>query len=246
MTGEIDDPDAGTLVLKKGEQILDGKSALVFIRATNIQGGFSTCAHNRVSFTLALARAALESQGIGFATIVGEAAKYVETDYTAQNLLDLGEVFRPLESATVYQTVVPYSVPAAGNDDPSYTVAANDWERMREVFVNGEDPSKIDDYLNQIDTQGTTVEIRNGAGINGAAARLGQTLEQFGYDVLGVGNTQEGIVYPETLIVYTDTSYADAAKVLMGELGVGRIVNGGDFYSSEAKIIVIIGADWTF
>ena len=89
-----------------------------------------------------------------------------------------------------------------------------------------------------------TVEVRNGTSTAGAAAKLGEFLSGSGYEVIGVGNTDDGTIYPETLVVYTDQGSEGAAKAIVEDMGSGRVVNGGDFYSSQADVIAIIGLDW--
>jgi len=76
------------------------------------------------------------------------------------------------------------------------------------------------------------------------AAGLAKTLEGEGYQVGPVGNTGDGIIYPETLIVYKDEAMRPAARAISGEMGGGRIINGGDFYSFSTDVLVIIGRDW--
>jgi hypothetical protein len=90
-----------------------------------------------------------------------------------------------------------------------------------------------------------TVEVRNGTSTVGAAATAGNTLTEAGYVVEGVGNVDDSTVYPETLVIYTDDTMSGAAKAVVRDLHNGRVVDGGDFYSSDSDIIVIIGLDWT-
>ena len=108
----------------------------------------------------------------------------------------------------------------------------------------GEDPNAIDSTAEGVDPDMVTVEVRNGTNTAGAAAKLGEMLAGYGYEILGVGNTDDGTIYPETLIVYTNGESEGAAKAIVAEMGSGRVVNGGDYYSSDADVIAIIGLDW--
>lgn len=245
ITEEIDDPRAGTRVVMVGDESLDGAESIVVLRATNFAGGFETTAKNRVAFTMQVLRQSLGTEGLDFASIVGEASKYISTDLTTSDLLSLGEVLKPVQDITVYQAILPYyetSDPLSGQ--ASYSSKSEAWLQMAERFRAGEDPSQGDSDAQSVNKAGVTVEVRNGTITNGAAAKLAESLKGFGYQITDVGNADGGVIYPETLIVYTDPAYEGAAKAVIGDMGVGRAVNGGDYYSSDAQVIAIIGKDW--
>ncbi len=245
VTEEVDDPRAGNIVISSGEQVLDGKRALVFLRSTNYADGFAKTAANRVDFTLSLLRSSLESSGLSFASIVGEASKYINTDLTTTDLLSLGEGLRPLDGMIIYECMLPtYESKDGESGGLVCNLYKSQWEALKELVEIGRDPKTLDSSVDSVDPSTVTVEVRNGTQMSGAAAKLGEILTQFGYKVTGVGNTDDGTIYPETLIVYTDPAYEGAAKAIVRDVGSGRIVNGGDFYSSSANVIAIIGADY--
>ena len=238
---EVDDPAAGIVVLARGERKLTGEEALVFLRATNFAGGFETASLNRIDFTVALGKRALSSQGFDFATILGDLGRYVSTDYTASGLMALGDALRPVEELTVYEAVM------AGHTSANSGLFVYDdeaWKALMDVVRRGDDPLTADALGTAVNTSAVTVEVRNGSQSTGMAANLAEALEAEGYQVEGVGNTGDGIVYPETLIVYKDEAVRPAARAISGEMGGGRIINGGDFYSFSTDVLVIIGRDW--
>lgn len=242
---EVDDPRAGTRVVMVGDESIDGDEALVVLRAMNFAGGFETTASNRVSFTMQLVRQALDTQGLDFAAIVGEASEYVSTDLSTSDLLSLGSELRPVDEITVYQSVIPYYESSdAFSDEVRYTYREKALNEMMERFRAGEDPVHADSDATSVEKGDVTVEVRNGTLTNGAGARLAESLEGFGYRITDVGNTDDGVVYPETLIVYTSPEYEGAAKAIIRDMGAGRAVNGGDYYTSQADVIAIIGKDW--
>ncbi len=242
---EVDDPTAGTKVIFAGDQTLTGEEAVVFLRATNMKGGFASCAKNRMDFTLDLALGTLDSTGLGFANAVSEASKFIYTDMTASDLLALGDALRPSSDIVTYECVIPY-YEKQSSDGVSvvYEIVSKMWKEMLEQIEAGEDPQIEEQTTAMVDRAGTSVEVRNGTTTVGAAAKLGEKLAGFGYTITKVGNTDDNTIYPETLIVYTSPDYADAAKAIVSDIGAGRVVNGGDFYSSDAKVIAIIGLDW--
>lgn len=245
VTQEIDDPRAGHFVIATGMQTLDASHALTYIRAMNLQGGFESTARNRVAFTKALLARALDSAGLGFANIVSSASSYIETDLTTSDLLSLGETLRPFSEITVFECVTPYTTMKSVRDDTIVTsLSRAEWTAMMEAVRTTGDPGTIGSNAVVVNESEVTVEVRNGTSINGAAASLANMLTQLGYNITGTGNTGDGITYPETLVVYTDKAYEDAAKAIVREVGIGRVVNGGDFYASDAGVIAIVGADW--
>lgn len=243
---EADDPRAGHVVVDAGKQVLDGQQALVFIRATNLQGGFETTAENRAAFTRALLAKALGAEGLGLANVVSDASTYIDTDFTTSDLLSRGELLRPFDDVTVLECSTPYTTTRSVRDDSVVnSLSKAEWSSMMESVRQTGDPGATGSAAaSSVDESEVTVEVRNGTSINGAAASLANMLAQLGYQIIGTGNTGDGITYPETLVVYTDAAYEDAAKAIVREVGIGRVVNGGDFYSSEAGIIAIVGADW--
>ena len=102
----------------------------------------------------------------------------------------------------------------------------------------------VDASGDALNTAAVSVEIRNGAASTGMAAKLSEALVAEGYKVEDVGNTDDGTIYPETLVIYKDEAYEGACKAILNEMGGGRIINGGDFYSFDTNVLVIIGRDW--
>ncbi len=245
LASDVDDPRAGYEVVPAGTERLTGDQALVFLRAANVAGGRDAMYRDRMQFTLDLAEDAAMSDGLDFANAVGEASKYIYTDWTASDLLALGSALKPFEELKVYQCIVPYVTSnAAGADTVLYERQSKSWQAMLARIEAGEDPNAIDSTAEGVDPDMVTVEVRNGTNTAGAAAKLGEMLAGYGYEILGVGNTDDGTIYPETLIVYTNGESEGAAKAIVAEMGSGRVVNGGDYYSSDADVIAIIGLDW--
>lgn len=242
LSEQVDDPRAGTMVLDAGAQTLDGQGSLVFLRAENFSEGFEAASQNRVTFMCALLSRALSSEGLELAGLVGEAGSYLSCDMTASELIALGDAMRPIDELTVYVCSVPgYET---DGEQPVFELYESSWDEMVARFVAGEDPTVSDSSASGVNPAEVTVEIRNGAGTTGAAARLSEMLEAVGFEVEGVGNVDDNTVYPETLIIYKDEAYEGAAKAVMQATSGGRVIDGGDFYTFEANVLVIIGKDW--
>lgn len=236
---EVDDPAAGTLYLQAGEQTLDARAVLTLLRASNFSGGVSGQAENRSSVMLAMAASALSSEGLSFASELANMADNVQTSWSSSELMSLADAMRPLDTATVYCALVPGY--ASGE---YYVDSTARWEVMLENLQAGNDPNAQTAASTDFDHAAVAVEVRNGGGVTGAGAKMGELVTACGYQLAEVGNTDDNTVYPETLIIYKDAAYADVADALVSELGAGRVVNGGDFYAFETNLLVIVGKDW--
>ena len=85
--------------------------------------------------------------------------------------------------------------------------------------------------------------MRNGAGITGAASQMADQLRAGGFNVADIGNT-DSPVYDETLVIYKDPAFEQAAQSVASALTSGRVVNGGDYYTFDTDVLVVLGADW--
>ena len=236
---ELDDPRAGTLYLQAGEQTLDSNGVITLLRASNFAGGYADQAANRIAVFMQLASAALSAEGLSFASELAKMADSVQASWSSSALMNLGEIFRPLDTVTVYTAVVP-----GYESGGSYVDSTAKWKTMMANIQAGHDPHAENPAIADVDRSGVLVEIRNGGGVTGAGAKMGEILTGFGYQVGEIGNTDDGTTYPETLVVYKDSAFAAAAEAIVKDAGAGRVVNGGDFYTFESNILVVVGKDW--
>ena len=240
---EVDDPRASTVFIETGEQVLDARQSLAFLRATNYADGVQRQAANQMAFSLSLAAETLSSEGIGFAARLADMAEWVETDWTSSQIMALGDALRPLEDAAVYQAMLPGRL-TDRDGSARYVVNDEEWAAMMDAVRAGSSPLSPAEALAALDRTAVTVEIRNGGGVTGAGAKMGEILTADGYQVTDIGNANDGGVYTETLVVYKDPAYEAAAKAIVSDVGAGRVVNGGDFYTFKDNVLVMVGQDW--
>ncbi len=244
LSEEVDDPRAGIHVLAAGSQTLEGAQALTLLRAANYSDAMGMQAKMRALFTVNLAERATSGEGLSFPSVIADGAPFVSTDWTSGQLISLGDALSPLTEATVYAAVVPGRLTTSDDGEETYEVSDEDLAAMMEAVNAGNSPESFEGNLANVDRSLVTVEVRNGSGIQGAAARCGELLTSAGYDVKSVGNVDDGTVYPETLVIYKDEAFEIAAKAIVSDLSAGRVVNGGDFYAFDINVLVIIGTDW--
>lgn len=241
VAAEVDDPRAGTAVLYAGDTVLDGEQALVLLRAMNYAQPFEGASRNRIDFFMAFVDRALTANGIEFAALVGDLGDYVNTDYTANELIDLADRMRPADTITVYEGTVPGHVSLSTG---KYVYSDEGWAALAEALREGDDPAHVGDLDPDAPNSGITVEVRNGSGSTGMAARMGELLAADGFVVTGTRNSDDGTIYTETLVIHEDAATEGEAKTVQAAIDCGRIVEGGDFYSFDADVLVIIGLDW--
>jgi hypothetical protein len=194
---------------------------------------------------LAIVAAANQNSGAGLATLVSGVSDYITTDFSTSKIVSLSDTFGNLVQQNAYTCVVAGYETTDSAGTRVYVTSDAEWASMLENFTLGLDPNTVDSAIESVVPQNTTVEVRNGAGITGAGAQMQSILAAAGFNVTGVGNTTDGATYPETLVVYTNSEYENQAKAVVAALGCGRTVNGGDYYSSSAQVIAIVGVDWS-
>lgn len=241
IAAEVDDPRAGTIVMMAGDATVNGQQALVLLRGMNYSEPFEGAARNRMDFFMAFATRALTAGGIDFVSLVGDIGDYVNTDYTSNDLIDLADRMRPIDTMTVYEGIVPGHTSWSSG---KYVYNDELWAAMCEAFRAGEDPSLVTAHEENASSNGISVEVRNGSGATGMASRMAEVLIDDGFTVTKTGNSDDGTLYAETLVIHKTEATASEAQTVQAAIGAGRVVEGGDFYNFDGDVLVIIGIDW--
>ena len=100
-----------------------------------------------------------------------------------------------------------------------------------------------DNTTQTVDRSSFEITVKNGGGITGGATQVSNILTEAGFTVAEVGNA-EAYVYTETLVVYLDSQYLPAAQDVLKTLGIGRVIDGTNFYLFDTEILVMVGSDW--
>ena len=240
---EIDDPQAGSVYLPAGQQQIDGAGALTMVRATNLSGGVRQMESNRIEVLRALSVKLLSLDPLGFFALIDRLPGCLRTDEST------GEVNHLVTSMA---SVAPESVSGAmlPGDDISrdgiviYRVDEDTWGDYLTSMGQGQAPVVVQEAAPEVDPSAFTVFVKNGSGVSGAAASISESLEDRGFNVEGIGNTDIE-AYDETLVVYAADEFQDAAQSVAQQLGVGRVISDyADFYHLETDVLVIVGRDW--
>ncbi len=196
----------------------------------------------QIAFMTAVLDKALGDESANLPGYLSDLAADVAVSWDASQMLALGEAFTPFGEATVTGTIVPGRMATEGGKT-SYLITDNTWQMVLDNVKNGRDPNAIEGS-DQLDLAKITVTVRNGCLVDGQAGRMRDVLLETGFDVTGIGNVDDGALYKETFVIYHDDKFAIAAQVALADIGVGRAFDGGDFYTFDTDLLVIVGTDW--
>lgn len=240
---EVDDSEAGVEYLSTGTQVLSGSQALTFMRASNFTSGVQMQMENQTMFLCALGKKLLESSGLERMSVMEAFAAHIKTTLTAQKLSSLADVFQGIDTESLECGKVPGF---AGIDENTgeqfYYYSSDTWKALMGAMNSGSSMAEIE-AIGAIDPSSFTITVRNGSGLTGAASTITGILEEAGYRVSETGNA-DSYVYDETLVVYHDSAYREAAMSVVETLGVGRAVASNGFYTFNTDVLVVFGSDW--
>ncbi|MGB9607375.1 MAG: LCP family protein [bacterium] len=216
--------------LKKGYQHLNGYQAMGFVRFRHEAMGDLARIKRQQRFILALLQK-IHSPAVlpHLLSLLREIYRNVETNFTLSDLLFLAKKYRN-ELPTVETAVLP-GKPQTINGVSYYLPDSDNLQFIAERMLN---PSAGKE-------SGPTVEVLNGGGIPGAAAKAAGKLSQLGFDVVYIGNADSFSNPKTTVIVHTD-GLNEAAKILKQTLGCGEIKK--DRNMGKADFTVILGKDF--
>lgn len=86
-----------------------------------------------------------------------------------------------------------------------------------------------------------TVEVLNGAGINGLAGRVSSTLEGKGFSATAA--TADSFDYTTTRVIYVGDANKAKAEAVAETLGVDSVRADDGTYAGTADVVVVLGAD---
>jgi LCP family protein required for cell wall assembly len=239
-----DCPQDGLVIhLKPGYQHLTGYKAMGYVRyrLSNIPGKGGTdfdrakrqqklikamiAQKLRVTNLPALYRAGREVYGC------------VQTNLSWRELLDLARFMRELQPGALKTLTLPGDDARIGG--VYYCVLnADEYQQMMaeaESFLRGSGAG---------DAEPTRVEVLNGSGVAGAAARTADKLKAQGFVVVRVGNAPTA-EHEQTTVLYRGDMQAEAERVVKA-LGAGTVQadsGAGDAPPGTAQVQVTIGRD---
>ncbi len=86
-----------------------------------------------------------------------------------------------------------------------------------------------------------TVEVLNGAGVDGLAGRVAASLSNKGFSTTAA--TADSMDYSTTRIIYVGSENQAKAQAIAETLGLSNVVADDGTYAGEANVVVVLGAD---
>lgn len=239
---EIDDPMAGPVYIASGEQTLDESQILTFLRATNLKDGLEAQASNQTAFMTQLALDVLDGGAWSFMRHLDSLDGAFSTDVKMKDAEAIAKALRGATADCVQGALIP-GYERTSDGKTQYICSNGAVAEMLERVDQGLPLIQEDEGNVAVDPGSFTITVRNGSGVTGGATEISETLTNYGYNVTEVGNT-DTYAYTETLVIYTDSAFADACEVVVDSLGSGRVVNGAGFYTFDTDVLVVLGSDW--
>lgn len=241
---EVDDPNAGALYIPAGTQLLDGQGVLTLCRALNFADGDEVRAENQRNVVFALAEKLLDTNALSVVSLLDTIAPTVKTDYSASDAMGLIDSLRGIDFSQMHAVRMPgYSITDSSNGNEYFVASGDEWTAMLAALEEGKDPIPPKAEGPRVDPASFKITVRNGSGMTGGAQQMADTLAAGGFVVAETGNAAQ-YAYTETLVVYQDNAFKDAAESVVEHLGVGRAIASNGFYTFETDVLVVLGKDW--
>lgn len=250
---EVDDPRAGDVYIPHGEQTLGSAQLATALRATNYTDGLSGQARVQCRVIAAIMEKLASGQSpLTDAALLDSISGDASTDLDSQQAMDLASAFTGLSAGSIAFFEVPGDE-IQRDGKTVFSAWSDGWTALMaglgaDASAEGQQPAATKDadvgaQTVNIDPASFTITVRNGAGITGAASQMADQLRAGGFNVADIGNT-DSPVYDETLVIYKDPAFEQAAQSVASALTSGRVVNGGDYYTFDTDVLVVLGADW--
>ena len=267
---EINDEDAGGH-LDAGVQTLNGDQALILCRARHAYDAYGDgdryrAANQRLVLS-AIAKKVLSSDPVTMANTVQALSKYVTTDYSVTDIVSLASSMKGLDAENdIYSAMEPTTSKYVNGGWYEY-VNQSEWQTMMNRVDQGLPPTTEDEVdtkngtvlastggssgqssggsstsSTQLSTNRTgSVVVKNGAGIDGAAATAADKIGKLGYTT-STGNA--GSKFSTTVVVYANDSQKEAAEEIVKAIGNGVATKNNGTYTYDGDFLVVIGSDW--
>lgn len=198
-----------TISFEKGWQVMDGETALKFVRSRHgTNGESSDFARSKRQQKVLLA---LKEKILSLSTLINPQKIYkiyseyqenVKTDFEVWEMFRLAKIIRDIKNQEIVHRVLddsPNSPLYATNAGGAYilTTRTGDFSELQSLAKN------IFEFKDQVALPEviipSKIEIQNGTKKNGLAANTAQTLEKLGFEIIKIGNAKKQD-YQRTLI----------------------------------------------
>lgn len=229
----------------KGESVhLNGEKAEEFVRwrKNNDGTGFAEGDLGRIKaqqdFIVKIMQKIKTPSGLlKLPNIIKILPEYINTNMDALTILSLSKDVPKVNTNSIQRFTIQGESKTIG--ETSYFIYSP--EKSAEMISTlGGEAASVNNGEEKVTNKDVKIEIMNGSGVNGAAARLKTELENKGYNVIGTG-TISGVKFTKSHIVDKTLKGGYANKVA-SEVDITSIEKDQDNLS-EADVIIILGSD---
>lgn len=186
-----------TVSFKKGQQRMDGRTALMFVRSrhgNNGEGGDFARARRQQLVLLAIRDRLLSLQTITdpakLANVYSAVTKNIQTDLSPWDAFRLAPMIEDFSRDKVDMRVLtdaPDGELYATNLNGNFLLfpKGGDWSRIKSLIAN---PFQSEDELNETSPSLAKIEIKNGTNRTGLAFEITNTLSLQGFEASNMGN----------------------------------------------------------
>lgn len=250
---DINDVEAGGSV-PKGRRNLNGQEALIVCRTRHsfddVGDGDKYRAANQRMVLTAIAKKALESDIATIAKTVTDLSKYIKTSIPLNDIIGLAQNMKDIDiEKNVYSAMMPTTGVLKDGvwyeeiDEPKFKAMMKRMDEGKPPSLETIVDTTTGVVLAYAGSGDVKVAVKNGTNTEGLAARAAEKIGELGMAPI-TGNA-DNANYNKTLIIVMKGDNQEAANKIKETLGVGEIKNNNsNEYSSDADILVILGADY--
>lgn len=232
----IQDPFSGA-DFEPGCQVLDGREALAFVRVRKVDNDLERIKRQQTFLRALAGTIASPSTALNPFELYATAGS-VGSALTADEglgILDLAQLAWAARGVARGQ-LATHTVPAVPQSIGGAAVLIPIEGEAEALFARFRDGSVLDDAAGGLQRSDVQVSVLNGARVEGLAGTTRDSLEDAGYQVVGVGNTDE---VPTTTIRYPAGS-REAAELLARDLPVEPTLVED---AQVSTLVLILGRD---
>ncbi|MCD6420119.1 MAG: LCP family protein [Synergistetes bacterium] len=228
--------------IPKGEHVLTGKEALGYVRFRHDVLGDIGRIKRQQKFAMAMLNKIRSMNMLTkLPSLVPKILKAIDTNLSYQQIIYLAKYLKDVDFSKIRIATVP-GKPIVLDGVSYWEADLKELQPMIDSVLLGKRPlHKKAVQKKEYKPADISVEVLNGCGAPGIAAKFGNMLKDKGFKVVAVGNAKH-FNYPRTLIV-DHQSIKERAELVKKSLGFGKVLLKKEEVF-VAPVTVIVGKDY--
>ncbi len=228
--------------ISKGEHVLSGKEALGYVRFRHDALGDIGRIKRQQKFIMAMLNKMRSMNMLTkLPSLVPKILKAIDTNLSYQQIIYLAKYLKDVDFSKIRIATVP-GKPIMLDGISYWEANLKELQPLIDSVLLGKGPLHREvAQKKEYKPAEVPVEVLNGCGVGGIAAKFGNMLKDKGFKVVAVGNAKH-FNYAKTLII-DHQSVKERAELVKKNLGFGKVVLKKDEVF-VAPVTVIIGKDF--